>query len=58
MSVDYSITRDEIFLKEMIEYFGADRIPNPEQYPLKFEFMTKSFEHHKKMKTNNEVVVT
>lgn len=49
--------KNEEMLKEMIEFYGADNIPNPEYYPIRFEFLTKSFEHHKRMqmmeKTNN-----
>ena len=50
MSTNYSIVRDENMLQEMIEYFGADNIPNPQHYPLRFEFLTKSYEHHVRMK--------
>jgi hypothetical protein len=41
--------RDEAMLKEMIEFYGKENIPNPEHYPLRFEFLTKSFEHYNKM---------
>lgn len=48
--------RGETMLKEMIEFYGADKIPNPEQYPMQFEFLTKSFEHYKKMKQQSKEV--
>jgi hypothetical protein len=53
---DYSIARDDEILEEMIEYFGADNIPNPLHYPIKFEFLVKTFLHHKRMQKNNEVI--
>jgi hypothetical protein len=46
--------RDENMLKEMIEFYGKENIPNPEQYPMRFEFLTKSFEHYKKMEAQRE----
>jgi hypothetical protein len=52
--MNYSINRDEQLLKEMIEFYGLENIPNPKHYPLRFEFLTKSFEHYKKMKAMNE----
>ena len=47
--MNYSIKRDEQMLKEMIEHYGLENIPNPEHYPIRFEFLTRSFEHYKKM---------
>lgn len=47
----YSLKKDDETLNEMIEYFGTDNIPNPEHYPLRFEFMVKTFEHFKKMQS-------
>ena len=46
--------RDEAMLKEMIEFYGKENIPNPEQYPLRFDFLTKSFEFYKKMQAQAE----
>lgn len=42
--------RNKKMLKEMIEHFGAENIPDPRQYPKRFEFLTKSFEFHRQMK--------
>jgi hypothetical protein len=47
--------RDKAMFDEMIEHFGEDNIPNPNQYPRQFEFLTRSFEHYKKMKKSTEV---
>lgn len=52
--MNYSIKRDEKLFNEMVEYYGVENIPNPEHYPIRFEFLTKSFEHYKKMKDMNE----
>lgn len=46
--------RDENMFNEMVNFFGRENIPNPEQYPIRFEFLTKSFEHHKYMETNGK----
>lgn len=48
--MDNSLARDDDFIKEMIEYYG--KMPNPQQYPIRFEFLTQSFEHRKKMQEN------
>lgn len=45
----YSVKRDDSFIEEFIEYIGLDKIPDPDQYPRRFEFMIKSFEHYKRM---------
>lgn len=50
------MNRDQQMLEEMIAYYGKENIPNPEQYPIRFAFLTKSFEHYKRMGTRNEVV--
>jgi hypothetical protein len=55
MSTTYSMKRDDATLKEMIEYYGIENIPNPEQYPIRFEFLTRSFEHYKKMQTREKL---
>jgi hypothetical protein len=47
--------RNEDMLKEMIEYFGEKNIPDPEQYPIRFQFLTKSFEHYKRMDKGTNV---
>lgn len=51
MSTTYSLKKTDENLNEMIEYFGIENIPNPEHYPLRFEFMVRSFEHYKKMQS-------
>jgi hypothetical protein len=47
--------RDKAMFDEMIEHFGEDNIPNPNQYPKQFEFLTRSFEQYKKMKKSTEI---
>lgn len=39
--------KDDQFIKELIEYYGEKNLPNPEQYPKRFEFMVKAFEFYK-----------
>lgn len=47
---NYSAERNEDFLNEMVEFYGGiENLPNPNHYPIRFEFLTKSFEHYKKM---------
>lgn len=53
--MNYSMERNEEMFKEMIEFYGAENIPNPEQYPRQFEFLTKSFEHYKRMEKMREM---
>lgn len=36
-------------LEEMIAHYGEENIPNPEHYPIRFEFLVKSYEHYMKM---------
>lgn len=50
--------RDDDFLKEMIEFYGIENLPDPTHYPLRFEFMTKSFEHYKRCKQSTELAKT
>lgn len=52
--MNYSTQRDDEFLKEMIEHYGVENIPNPEQYPIRFEFLVKSFEHYKCMQETSD----
>lgn len=47
--MNYSVKRDDEFIEEFIEYYGIENIPNPDQYPRRFEFLVKSFEHYKRM---------
>ena len=54
MSTNYSTNRDEKMLQEMIDYFGIENIPNPDQYPKRFEFLTKSYEHYIRMQKFNQ----
>ena len=46
--VNYSVTEDKE-IQEFIDYYGQENIPNPEHYPLRFAFLVKSFQHHKRM---------
>lgn len=46
--MNYSVAEDKE-LQEFIDYCGQENIPNPEQYPLRFAFLVKSFQHHKRM---------
>lgn len=46
--VNYS-DKNDILVQEFIDYYGQENIPNPDHYPRRFEFLIKSFEHHKKM---------
>lgn len=46
--MSYSAKRDDKFIKEFIEYYGEKNIPDPFQYPKRFEFLVKSYEHYKK----------
>jgi len=41
-------------LQEFLDYFSDTKIPDPDQYPKRFEFMVKSFQHYKKMKEMND----
>jgi len=50
--MNYSVKEDEE-LQEFIDYHGQENIPNPEQYPLSFAFLVKSFQHHKRMQSYN-----
>lgn len=54
MFMTYSMKRDEKMLKAMIEHYGIENIPNPEHWPMRFEFMVKSFEHYLRMKEGND----
>ena len=45
----YSEKIDDALIEEFIEYYGIENIPDPNQYPKRFEFLIKSFEHYKKM---------
>lgn len=53
--MNYSMKRDDETLKEFIEYYKQTNtpIPNPEQYPMQFEFYVKMFEHYKTMQAFN-----
>ncbi len=50
MFMTYSVKYDADTLDEFIDYFGIENIPNPEQYPIRFKFLVKTFEHYKTMK--------
>jgi hypothetical protein len=45
----YSAKRDDAFIEEFIEHYGVENIPDPYQYPKRFEFLVKSFEYYKHM---------
>lgn len=49
--MNYSANRDDAFIEEFIEYYGVENIPDPYQYPKRFEFLIKSYEHYKRMET-------
>ena len=34
-------------VKEFIEFYGEDKIPNPEQYPIRFKFLLETFKYVK-----------
>ena len=51
--MERSIERNDAFITEMLEHYGVENIPNPEHYPIRFEFLVKSFEHHLRMKFHN-----
>ena len=40
---------DEKLYNEFLEYFKDTNIPDPEQYPLRFKFLVKTFLYHKSM---------
>lgn len=43
--------KTEKMINELIEYYGgAENIPNPVHYPIRFAFLVKSYEHYMKMK--------
>lgn len=43
----YSVKRDDAFIEEFIEYYGVENIPDPYQYPKRFEFLVKTYEYYK-----------
>lgn len=47
--MNYSVKRDDKFIEELIEHYGVENMPDPDQYPRRFEFLVKSFEHYKRM---------
>lgn len=47
--MSYSVKRDDEFIEEFIEHYGVENIPDPFQYPRRFEFLVKSYEHYKRM---------
>jgi hypothetical protein len=53
----YSLKKDDETLNEMIEYYGIENIPNPEHYPMRFDFIVKSFVHYKKMQEIRETKI-
>lgn len=44
---------DEDLYREFLEYFKGTNIPDPEQYPLRFRFLVRSFLYYKSMETEN-----
>ncbi len=47
--------RTDEMLENMIAHFGVENIPNPLHYPIRFEFLVRSYEHYLRMKgTTNE----
>ena len=47
--MNYSVNRDDALIEELIEHYGVENIPDPIQYPNRFEFFVKSYEHYKRM---------
>lgn len=45
---------DEQTINEFFDYFKDTPLPNPDQYPIQFQFLIDSFVHHKKMKEMSE----
>lgn len=43
----YSVKRDDAFIEEFIEHYGVENIPDPYQYPKRFEFLVKTYEYYK-----------
>jgi hypothetical protein len=39
-------SENDKLIQEMIDFYGAANIPNPEHYPRQFEFLVKSFQHY------------
>jgi hypothetical protein len=48
------MTHTDQDFNDMIKYFGAENIPNPNQYPRSFEFLVRCFEHQKKVKLREQ----
>jgi hypothetical protein len=42
---------DDDTIKEFLDYYSETVIPDPEQYPKRFEFMVKAFNHSKKIRS-------
>lgn len=53
--MNYSSEYSDEFLHEFINHYGAENIPNPDQYPKRFEFLIKSYEFSRKMKQSREL---
>lgn len=51
------MTIDKKTYEEMELFYGKDKIPNPKQWPLRFEFLVKSYLHHLDMKEKKKSVV-
>lgn len=47
--MSYSEKNNDAFIKEFIEHYGAENIPDPTQYPRCFEFLVKSYRYYKQM---------
>lgn len=37
--------------EEMMKKYGKENVPNPNQYPIRFEFMVKSFLYQRENRT-------
>jgi hypothetical protein len=51
MLKNYLELNDEVY-KEFVEYY-SDKLPNPEQYPIRFKFLIESFLHYRRNKSND-----
>jgi hypothetical protein len=46
---------DSNLIEEFFDYFKNTPIPNPDQYPIQFQFLVDSFVHYKKMQKGTGV---
>jgi hypothetical protein len=46
---------DDKTIKEFFDYYKNTPLPDPEHYPMQFQFLIDSFVHHKNMKKGTQV---